>query len=103
MPEPERRGIPSKRTRFCCPIIEGTPFYPDWCRVPFSPIASEVSCPRRVVVLGSTGSVGTSCLEVIAGLPQRLTAVGLSAHRNRETLLAQAHAHRPRWVVLTDS
>jgi 1-deoxy-D-xylulose-5-phosphate reductoisomerase len=42
-------------------------------------------------------------LDVIAALPQRLSAVGLSAHRNWETMLAQAQAHRPRWVTVTDS
>jgi 1-deoxy-D-xylulose-5-phosphate reductoisomerase len=59
--------------------------------------------PRRVVVLGSTGSIGVSCLEVLAHLPDRLTAAGLSAHRNWETLFEQAGRCRPRWVVLTDA
>jgi 1-deoxy-D-xylulose-5-phosphate reductoisomerase len=55
-----------------------------------------------VVVLGSTGSIGTNCLDVIAALPERLSAIGLSAHRNWECLLEQAQRHRPRWVTLTD-
>jgi len=57
---------------------------------------------RRVVVLGSTGSIGTNCLEVIEALQSRLTAVGLSAHGSWEALAAQAQAHKPRWVALTD-
>ncbi len=57
---------------------------------------------RRVVVLGSTGSIGTNCLDVIAHLPDRLTAVGLSAHSSWETLFEQAALHRPRWVTITD-
>jgi 1-deoxy-D-xylulose-5-phosphate reductoisomerase len=57
---------------------------------------------RRVVVLGSTGSIGTNCLDVIAALPDRLTALGLSAHGSWDAVVAQAHKHRPRWVALTD-
>jgi 1-deoxy-D-xylulose-5-phosphate reductoisomerase len=58
---------------------------------------------RRVVVLGSTGSIGTNCLEVISALESRLSAVGLSAHGSWEALAAQARTHRPRWVALTDA
>jgi 1-deoxy-D-xylulose-5-phosphate reductoisomerase len=54
------------------------------------------------VVLGSTGSVGTSCLDVIASLGDRLQAVGLSAHSNWETLVEQAERWRPRWVTVTN-
>lgn len=57
---------------------------------------------KRVVVLGSTGSIGTNCLDVIAHLSDRLQAVGLSAHASWQQLFAQAVRHRPRWVVLTD-
>jgi 1-deoxy-D-xylulose-5-phosphate reductoisomerase len=57
---------------------------------------------RRVVVLGSTGSIGTSCLDVITTLETRLTALGLSAHGSWDTLTAQAQLHKPRWVCLTD-
>jgi 1-deoxy-D-xylulose-5-phosphate reductoisomerase len=58
--------------------------------------------PRRLVVLGSTGSIGTNCLEVVEHLPDRLEVLGLSAHANVELLLRQAQKHRPRWVVVTD-
>jgi 1-deoxy-D-xylulose-5-phosphate reductoisomerase len=57
---------------------------------------------RRVVVLGSTGSIGVNCLEVIDHLPDRLQAVGLSAHTSCQELFAQARRHRPRWVAVTD-
>ena len=57
---------------------------------------------RRVVVLGSTGSVGTSCLDVIDSLGDRLAAVGLSAHSSWEVLFEQARHFRPRWVAVTD-
>jgi 1-deoxy-D-xylulose-5-phosphate reductoisomerase len=53
-------------------------------------------------VLGSTGSVGVNCLEVIGCLPDRLETVGLSAHTSGEALLDQAGRFRPRWVAVTD-
>ena len=58
--------------------------------------------PRNVVVLGSTGSIGTNCLDVIEHLPERLAALGLSAHTSREQLVEQARRHKPRWVTVTD-
>ncbi len=70
--------------------------------MPCSPIVTDAACPRRVVILGSTGSIGTNCLDVIAALPERLSAVGMSAHRNWAMLIEQAERHRPRWVTITD-
>jgi 1-deoxy-D-xylulose-5-phosphate reductoisomerase len=57
---------------------------------------------RRIAVLGSTGSIGTNCLDVIAHLSDRLQAVGLSAHSSWQTLFEQAERFRPRHVVVTD-
>jgi 1-deoxy-D-xylulose-5-phosphate reductoisomerase len=57
---------------------------------------------RRVVVLGSTGSIGINCLEVIDHLPEVLEAIGLSAHTSGEELLVQAQRYRPRWLAVTD-
>ncbi len=45
---------------------------------------------RRVVILGSTGSIGTQALDVIADNPDRFTVVGLSAGRNSDLLADQA-------------
>ena len=47
---------------------------------------------RRVIVLGSTGSIGTQALEVIRANPRRFDVVGLSAHSSRDALSAQAEA-----------
>jgi len=55
-----------------------------------------------VVILGSTGSIGTSCLKVIDHLPDRLEAWGLTAHSRWEDLLRQTHQHQPRYVAVTD-
>src|SRR5262245_48867239 len=69
-----------------------------------SPTAtSDAGRRRRVVVLGSTGSIGTSCLDVIGHLPDRLHAVGLSARGNWKELCEQAERVRPRWITLTDA
>lgn len=57
---------------------------------------------RRVAVLGSTGSVGVATLDVIHSLPDRLSAVGLSAHSNWKQLFQQAHDCNARWVAVTD-
>jgi 1-deoxy-D-xylulose-5-phosphate reductoisomerase len=45
---------------------------------------------RRVIVLGSTGSIGVQALEVIAANPDRFEVVGLGAGRNRALVEAQA-------------
>ncbi len=56
----------------------------------------------HVAILGSTGSIGCSTLEVIAASEGRLRAVGLSAHRNTQLLLRQSQAMRPSRIVVTD-
>lgn len=44
---------------------------------------------RRVAILGSTGSIGTQALDVIARFPDRFSVVGLAAGRNLELLREQ--------------
>jgi len=55
-----------------------------------------------VAVLGSTGSIGTSTLDVIAAAPERFRPHLLAAHTSVAAILAQAALHRPDWVVITD-
>lgn len=57
---------------------------------------------KKVVVLGSTGSVGTAAIEVIEALPEQLSAYGMSAHRQWQQLIEQATALHPRWITVTD-
>ncbi|WP_203580430.1 1-deoxy-D-xylulose-5-phosphate reductoisomerase [Microbacterium hibisci] len=45
---------------------------------------------RRVLILGSTGSIGTQALDVVRANPRRFEVVGLAAGSDRETLAAQA-------------
>ncbi len=55
---------------------------------------------RRVIVLGSTGSIGTQALEVIAANRDRFEVVGLSAGGNAELIRAQAQAFGVRDTAL---
>ena len=57
---------------------------------------------KRVVLLGSTGSIGTSTLKVVEDLPDRLQLVGLAAGSNAPLLAQQALRHRPEAVCLHD-
>jgi 1-deoxy-D-xylulose-5-phosphate reductoisomerase len=57
---------------------------------------------RNVVLLGSTGSIGTNCLDVVRHFPDRFTLYALAAHSRIEELLPQVNEFRPRWVVLSD-
>jgi 1-deoxy-D-xylulose-5-phosphate reductoisomerase len=57
----------------------------------------------RVALAGSTGSIGTQTLDVLAAEPDRfeLTAIGASGH-NLDALVAQAEAYRPKVVAIAD-
>ena len=57
---------------------------------------------RRVALLGSTGSIGTSTLDVVRHLPDRLEVAGLAAHSKWEQLADQCRAFKPRFAVLCD-
>lgn len=62
-----------------------------------------MSDPRTIVLLGSTGSIGTQALEVIEHAPDRFAAVALAAGGGHPGLLAeQAARHRVRLVGLSD-
>jgi len=57
---------------------------------------------QRVAVLGATGSIGTSALDVIARHPERLSASILAAGSNVDGLLALCRRHRPAHAVIAD-
>ncbi|HEY0279054.1 MAG TPA: 1-deoxy-D-xylulose-5-phosphate reductoisomerase [Solirubrobacterales bacterium] len=56
---------------------------------------------RNVLILGSTGSIGTQALEVISASPE-LRVVGLAAGRGWETTVAQAREHGVEIIALAD-
>lgn len=58
---------------------------------------------RSVTVLGSTGSIGLSTLDLLGrSEPGEFEVVGLSANRNVDLLVEQAKSHRPKAVAIAD-
>lgn len=57
---------------------------------------------RRITVLGATGSIGVSTLDVVSRHPDRYTVHALTANRDVAGLLAQCVRHRPTYAVMVD-
>ncbi len=56
----------------------------------------------HLIILGSTGSIGTQTLDIVREYPERFRVVALTARRNWVLLAAQAREFRPRRVVIGD-
>ena len=63
-------------------------------------LLSPTTAPRRVSILGATGSIGESSLRVIAQHPNRFHITALTAHNNAEKLIALAQQFRPSVVAI---
>jgi 1-deoxy-D-xylulose-5-phosphate reductoisomerase len=57
---------------------------------------------KNVVLLGSTGSIGTSTVKVAKDLPERVRLVGLAAGNNVDLLLEQTRQFQPEAISITD-
>ena len=57
---------------------------------------------RNVVLLGSTGSIGTSTIKVAEDLPDKIRLLGLAAGKNMNLLLEQTRKHRPETISIAD-
>ena len=57
---------------------------------------------KNVVLLGSTGSIGTSTVKVAEDLPDQIRLIGLAAGNNLELLLKQTRRHKPAIVSIND-
>jgi 1-deoxy-D-xylulose-5-phosphate reductoisomerase len=57
---------------------------------------------KRLLILGSTGSIGTQALDVVARSGDAFEVVGLSAGGAHEALVEQARAHRVRRIALSE-
>ncbi len=57
---------------------------------------------RSLIILGSTGSVGTQALDVVRRNPDRFKVVGLSAGTNHELLVGQIREFLPPFVAMAD-
>jgi 1-deoxy-D-xylulose-5-phosphate reductoisomerase len=58
---------------------------------------------KRLTILGSTGSIGTSALKVVEAHPEAYRVVGLTAGRNLELLASQTERFQPSAVALKDA
>lgn len=60
--------------------------------------------PRRLLILGSTGSIGTQALDVVATAPEgTFEVVGLAAGRQWQTVVEQARAHGVRRIAIAEA
>ena len=57
---------------------------------------------KNVVLLGSTGSIGTSTVKVAEDLPDQIRLIGLAAGGNSELLLDQTRRHQPAVISIGD-
>ncbi|MBP9900152.1 MAG: 1-deoxy-D-xylulose-5-phosphate reductoisomerase [Verrucomicrobia subdivision 3 bacterium] len=57
---------------------------------------------KNVVLLGSTGSIGTSTVKVAEDLPERIRLIALAAGNNSELLLDQTRKHQPAVISIND-
>ena len=58
---------------------------------------------KRIVILGSTGSVGKNALRVIESLGEGYEVFALSAHSSVELLAEQVRRYRPKYVAITNA
>ena len=58
---------------------------------------------KGIAVLGSTGSIGVSTLDVVARHPDRYRVVALTAHRSVERMAEQCRQFRPSYAVMADA
>lgn len=58
---------------------------------------------KGIAVLGSTGSIGLSTLDVIERHPDRFRAIALTAHRNVERMAEQCRRIKPSFAVMVDA
>src|SRR5215471_19680354 len=77
----------------CCPC----------CRSPCCCSARERDMQKRLTLLGSTGSIGDSTLDVVARHPDRFSVYALTAHRNGDKLVEQCLRFQPEVAVVGDA
>jgi 1-deoxy-D-xylulose-5-phosphate reductoisomerase len=76
--------------------------YPDDHPADEEPGELRVSVPRKVAILGSTGSIGKSALEVVKSHAGSLELSCISCHRQLDLFEQQCREYRPRIAVVTD-
>ncbi len=57
---------------------------------------------KNIAILGSTGSIGTQTLDIVAQFPDRFNIIALVAHRNVDLLKDQIKKFQPEFVIVSD-
>jgi len=58
---------------------------------------------KKLIILGSTGSIGRQTLEIVRAFPERFQILGLAAGRNTDLLASQISEFRPRFVYCSSA
>lgn len=58
---------------------------------------------KKIAILGSTGSIGRNCLDVVARFPDKFDVIGLASNTNSALLKEQVEKFKPKEVALFDS
>jgi len=66
-------------------------------------MAATAHTPAGITILGSTGSIGASTLDVVTRHPQRFRVVALTANAGVDRLAEQCVRHRPDYAVMADA
>ncbi|MFT7676105.1 MAG: 1-deoxy-D-xylulose-5-phosphate reductoisomerase [Planctomycetota bacterium] len=69
---------------------------------PRSAPRSPHALQKRLLVLGSTGSIGTQTLDLVASSEAELSVAGIAARSSWEAVRDQVQAHRPQFVAMID-
>ncbi len=68
---------------------------------PEQPASAARARPLGLTLLGASGSIGASTLDVVARHPERYSVFALTAHSSADVLLDLCRRHRPRYAVLS--
>ncbi|EFJ45264.1 hypothetical protein VOLCADRAFT_82431 [Volvox carteri f. nagariensis] len=91
------------RARLIVRAKEGALPPPAWPQRVVPPEVEHRSEPKRFSVLGSTGSIGTQTLDIIAEFPEKFKLVALAAGSNVQLLADQVRKFKPEMVAIRDA
>src|SRR2546423_3645378 len=72
------------------------------CRAVRDPMKTTAHAARNIAILGATGSIGASTLDVVAQHPERFTVTALAANRQWQRMLEMIARFRPVCAALLD-
>jgi len=83
--------------------LRAPPPPPAWPQRVVAPEVKARNEPKRFSLLGSTGSIGTQTLDIMAEFPDHFKVVALAAGNNIELLAKQIRQFKPKMVAIQDS